>query len=172
MNLETIKLLIKNRQYDDALTTCNELTESHPEFEYEIMYQRSHVYAARGNYKDAVKELSLIIDAGKATLGNYDTAAFWALFDEQLEQSLDWYLIALKMGEDQDESWFRSNELFLISYIYFKLEEFEKAISFLNKLEVENTNSSFLIPIPNEGIVAECTAKQLLEEIYKSKNVA
>lgn len=167
MNLETIKSLIKERRYDEALDACKQLAESQPELKYEVMRQKSYIYAGRAEYKAAVAELSSIIDAGEADIGNYDSAAFWSLYDEQFKQALDWYLIALKMGEEQNESWFRSNELCLIAYIYMKLGEFEKAISFLDKDESDDKDSSFLIPIPNEGIVGICEVKQLRDEIRR-----
>src|SRR5690606_22702962 len=125
----------------------------------------SHIHSSQGLYKEAVDDGLLVIEAGEADVGCYDTTAFWALFDGQLERSLKLYLIALKMGEEQDDSWFRSNELFLIGYIYFKLGDFKKAASFLDKLEDDDKESSFLVPIPEEGILGQCEVMQLYEEI-------
>lgn len=167
MNLEVIKSFIKERRYDEALDACQQLIQSQPELKYHIMRQKSYIYAGRGEYKVAIAELSSIIDADKADIGDYDSAAFWSLYDEQYKQALDWYLIALRIGEEQNRDWFRSNELCLIAYIYMKLGEFEKAISFLDKDESDDKDSSFLVPIPNEGIVGVCEVKQLREEIHR-----
>lgn len=168
MNLETIKFLIKDRRYDEALNACQQLTESQPQLKYDVMRQKSYLYSARGEYKAAVGELSAIIEAGKARIGDYDSAAFWALFDEQYKQALDLYLTALKIGEEQNESWFRSHELSLISYIYMKLGEFEKALSFLDKFEAEEPqDTTFLVPVPNEGILGLCESKELRGEIQR-----
>jgi tetratricopeptide (TPR) repeat protein len=165
MNLEAIKSLVKERRYVDALAACERLTAIQPELKYEVMRQKSYIYAARSEYKAAIKELSFIINDGKADIGCYNSAAFWALFDEQYEQALGWYLIALKLGEKQDDTWYRSNELFLTAYVYLRLGKYEEAISYLDKLEPDDKNSSFLIPMPNEGLVGDCKVKQLRDEI-------
>jgi tetratricopeptide (TPR) repeat protein len=162
MNLETIKSLIKERRYDEALEACQQLTQSQPELRFEVMRQKSSIYARRAEYNAAVKELSSIIDAGEADLKDYDSAAFWSLYDGKLEQALSWYLIALKLGEEQNRDWFKSNELCLIAYIYMELEEFEKAESFLDKDESDDKDTTFLIP--NKGF---CEVKELRNEIRR-----
>ena len=162
MSLETIKSLIKQRRHDEALEACNQLTESQPELKYEVMRQRSYLYAGQAEYRAAVKDLSSMIDTGQANLSDYNSAALWALCDGQLEQALEWLLIALKMGEEQNEEWFRSEELCLVAYIYMELGEYEKAMSFLNKDESDDKDTSFFVP--NKGF---CEITDLRAEIER-----
>jgi tetratricopeptide (TPR) repeat protein len=162
MNLETIKSLVKEKRYDKALEACEQLMQSQPESKFEVIRQKSSIYARRAEYSAAVKELSSIIDAGQADLKDYDSAAFWSLYDGKLEPALGWYLIALKLGEEQNRDWFKSNELCLIAYIYMELGEFEKADSFLDTDESDDKDTSFLIP--NKGF---CEVKELRNEIRR-----
>lgn len=159
MTLEQIKILIQERRYDEALEACEKENTGNSELNYEIHRQKSHIYSRQAKYQNATSELEAIIKAGVATLGDYDSAAFWALYDGQIKKALEWYLIALDLGEEQNESWFRSNELCLIAYIYMELGEFEKALEFLDESEKES-DGSFLIP--NKGF---CERNQLRDEI-------
>lgn len=162
MKLEIIKSLIKEKRYDEALVACEKLMVSQPELKYDVMRQKSYIYTRRAEYKAAIKELLSIIDAGEARLGDYDSAAFWALYDGQFDQALEWYFVALRMGEEQNETWFRSNELYLIAYIYMELGKFEESLHFLDKDISQDKNASFLIP--NKGF---CEVEQLRNEIHR-----
>ncbi len=157
--LTDIRKLIQQAKYVEALAACD-LLLNQPELLFDVLRQKSHLYSRQGSYELAVRQLSQIIDSGEATISDFHSAAFWALYDRQLKQALDWYLIALKMGEDQNETWFRSNALHLIAYIYMELGEFEKAIYYLDKDESDEKDSSFLIPY-----IGFCEVKQLRDEI-------
>lgn len=165
MNLKEVKKLIKKKRYDKALHTCERLMNEHPELRYELMRQKSWVYSRRAEYKNAVAELSTIIDEGEATLSDYDTAAFWALHNGQFHQALEWYLIALNLGKEQNREWYKSNELYLIAYIYMELGEYEKALTYLNKDDTRDKDGSFLIP--NKGF---CEVNHLRNEILRRMN--
>lgn len=167
MDIEAIKSLIKGGQYDEALEACQQLTENRPELKYDVLRQKSYLYSRQGKYKAAVNELSSIINTGEARISDYHLAAFWALFDEQLKSALDWYLITLQLGEDQNETWFRYNTLCSIAYIYMKFGEYEKATFFLDKVESDDEDPSFFIPLPNEGILGRCEVQQLRNEIKR-----
>ena len=162
MNLETIKSLIKGRLYEEALDACKQLSESSPKLKYEVMRQKSFIHTHRAEYKAAVKELSLMIEEGQAELRDYHSAAFWALHDEQFEKAREWFLITLRIGEEQNDEYFESDSLFLLAYIYMELGEYENAMSFLNKLEPEERDDSYLTP--NKGF---CELSDLRNEIER-----
>jgi tetratricopeptide (TPR) repeat protein len=157
--LPDIRNLVEQRKYDEALAACDDLSINQPELLFDILRQKSNIYSRQGNYALAARELSQIIDVGEASLSDFHSAAFWSLYDGQVEQALEWYLIALQMGEDQSETWFRPNVLHLIAYIYMELEEVDKAIYYLDK-DKSDDDSSFLIPI--KGF---CSVRQLRDEI-------
>jgi tetratricopeptide (TPR) repeat protein len=161
--LTDIRNLVEQRKYAEALAACDDLSLKQPELLFDVLRQKSNIYSRQGNYELAASELSQIIDSGEASIGDFHSAAFWTLYSGQFKQALDWYLIALKMGEDQNETWFRSNELHLIAYIYMEVGEFDKAINnYLDKDDSDDKNSSFLIPI--KGF---CGVKQLRDEIRR-----
>lgn len=160
IKLTEIQKLILEAKYDEALAACDDLSQNHPELLLDVLRQRSHVYSRQASYELAVDQLSQIIDSGEATIGDFQSAAFWALYDGQLKRALDWYLIVLKMGDDQNEKWFRSNALSLIAYINMELGEFDKAIYYLDEVATDDKDSSFLIPI-----IGFCEVKQLRDQI-------
>ncbi len=162
MDLELIKSLIKERLYDQALNFCQQLAARRPDLKYAVMRQKSYIYTARAEYKAAVAELSSMIEADQANLGDYHSAASWALCDGQLEQALEWLLIVLKMGEEQNEEWFRSSALCLTAYICMELGEYGEAMSFLDKDESADKDSSFFVP--NKGF---CEVTDLRAEIQR-----
>jgi tetratricopeptide (TPR) repeat protein len=162
MTLAQIEQLINQGRYEEATDAGKDLLAMKPELKFEVARLRSYMFSRQAEYSAAIEELSSIIKAGEATLGDYDKAAFWALYDGQFHKALDWYLIALKMGEEQNETWFRSGELDRIAYIYMELGEYENAMSFLDKLESDGDDGPFLIP--HKGF---CALKQLRDEIRR-----
>jgi tetratricopeptide (TPR) repeat protein len=167
MKLEHIEALKKEKRYAEALIACDDMAVNNPELIHEARRQKSYIFSRQAQYSAAVHELSSIIETGGATIGDYDSAAFWALYDGQFKQALDWYLIALKMGKEQNEAWFRSNEVFLIAYIYMELGEQEKALAFLEKGEAESADGGPFL-IPNKGF---CEIQQLREEIQRRTSI-
>lgn len=167
MNLETIKSLIRQSRYREALAICDEVLKNQPDLKLEIIRQKSHICSRQADYKGAVRELELILDSGRAAVGDYNSAAFWSLFDDQPERALKWYLTGLERGERENDEWFKAHQLFLIAYIHRRLENYEAAKLYIDKAEAFSEEKSFLVPVPAEKMLSVCETKQLRAEINR-----
>ncbi len=165
MKLKEIETLIQQKRYDEALSKCEELLEIEADRKSDILRQRSKIYALIDNYELAIIDYETIFSTGEGKIADYYLAAYWGLHSESFTESLEGFLIVLKMGDEQNETWFKSASFFYIAYIQMELEHFDEADLYLEK--AANVESNVAMPIPDVGM---CNAMQLREEILRRKN--
>jgi tetratricopeptide (TPR) repeat protein len=166
MLLGNIKSLINGRNYVEALEECEKVVASNPELSFELKRQKSKIFALMGKYREAVEESAAIIDGGTAILADIHLAAVWALFDHQFVRSLDWFQLVLRIGAEQNNTWFKSDAICQIAYISMELGNYEISLDFLRQLESDFSNESFLIPNVGFGSVKElgCEIRRRIAE--------
>jgi hypothetical protein len=162
MKIDEIKELIRNKQYSQALAACDVLLAADSSTVAEVSRLRSRVYTAQGAYRAGVREIERIIEAGQATIGDYHSAAFWSLYDQNYATARDWLYTVVDLGRHEDDPWFESSAQFYLAYTNMMLGDLKKAEEFLGNLRAQGTDAH--VPIPNVG---SYTRIELLEEIKR-----
>lgn len=162
MKLEEVSVLIENGRYDEALTECENLLFNSPEQRIEILRVRAYAFARSDDFESSLKDHESIFQTEKATIRDFYLAAFRALYATEFEKSLDWFTEVLRLGKQQNVTWFLSATLFYLSYVQMQLRDYVKAIEYLNDAVLAEADIG--LPIPEIGM---CGNEQLREEIER-----
>ncbi len=162
MNLEEISTLIENRQFDEAINECNLLLAKMPEERIEILRIRAFAFDMAGDSERSLEDHERIFEEEGVTIKDFYLAAFRAVFAAQFEKARVWFSEVLRLSREQEETWFLSATLFHLSYVEMQLNDYGKAIEYLNEATLVDADVG--MPIPEGGI---CTSEQLREEIER-----
>ena len=162
-----IERLIKKREYDEALAACEEILGDSPDTLPEICRLRSWAFTSQADYRSGINELVQIIDCGKATIGDYHSAAFWSLYDEQYTQARKWFTTVLERGQLEGNDWSTSSAVFYLAYAYMELGDYHQAITTLDGDRSKPSDSRVLLP--NAGAI---TRDELRQEIQRRASPA
>jgi tetratricopeptide (TPR) repeat protein len=168
MELKQIETLAKQKRYQEALSGCERLLREAPEKKADILRTRAHVFARSGDYQHAVVDWKAIIEMGEATIRDYYRGADNALFAGQFAQAASWFQEVLRLGEEQNEDWFKSASYFLLAYAQMELKQYTEALASLNKAIAIEADVS--MPLPD--MCGMCNSQQLREEIERRKAIA
>lgn len=159
-----VKRLVNQKSYGEALAECGKLLSSDPEHKNEILRVRAYAFAMSGDYESAVADYEAVINGDSPSLRNYYLGAFDALSLKDFEKAVAWFEKLLRLGREQKKTGFEAATLFYLSYAYTRLDEYEKAIRYLD--EAIGVESDIAMPVP-EGM---CHHTHLREEIERRKN--
>lgn len=162
MELEEVISFIDKRQYDDAIAACNALLEESREKKIDVLRVRAYAYARAGEYQHALEDYDRIFEDEGVEIKDFYLAGFDAIYAAQFEKALDCFLEVLRLSKEQKENWFLSATLFYLSYVQMQLNEYGKAVEYLN--EAVLVEADVAMPVPEGGF---CNGEQLREEIER-----
>jgi tetratricopeptide (TPR) repeat protein len=164
--LKRIDKLAKEHRYEEALGECNKLLKEVPMAQLDILRMRSRIHARCNDFEQSLIDFSMIVETGEATIRDYYSAADCALSAGKFAQAASCYKEVLRLGEEQNETWFRSASFFLLAYAQMELGQFQEANQNLDSAIAAEANVA--MPVPS--MCGMCTHQQLREEIRHRMN--
>lgn len=167
MSLKEIKSLAEQARYHDALTECTKLFQDPQANKADVLRTRAYVFALSGDYERAIRDRETIFSMGEGTIRDYYLAADHALSSRDFAQTCAWLNEVLRLGEDQNEAWFKSAAHFLLAYAQMALGQYEEAIANLDRAVVVESSVAMLTPE-----LGMCNQDRLRQEILKRQSNA
>lgn len=161
MDLKKIKSLAEEEKYEQALEECNEYLKKFPDRKADILRVRAYTFSLLGNYESALQDRKIIFEIGESTIKDYYLAANNALSLGEYKQACIWLDEVLRIGKDQNETWFDSGAYFLLAYAQMELKCYKEAINNLNNAVCCDPNCA--MPLPNLGLWKHDRLKQEIE---------
>lgn len=115
-DISRIKFLANKRRYDEALALCDKLYCQESGDYIDILRARAYVHSMSGNYDCAIRDYRIILESGEAELGDWYLAADNALEAERYTDAVELFSEVIRLGELQNNTWFRSAALFYLAY--------------------------------------------------------
>lgn len=163
LKLEKIRFLTKQKLYNEAFVECEKLLNELPERKYEILRIRASTFARSGNYAGALQDYKTIIEDGEGTISDYYLAASRSLYAEQFAKAIMYFLEVLRLGEEQDDAWFKSATYFYLSYTQMELSNYREANDYLD--EAVKQSPDIALPIPK--VCGMLSHFELRKEIHR-----
>jgi len=157
-----IKSLANRRDYGEALAACDALLQSGSGDSADVLRVRAYVHSRTGNFDSAIDDYRALLVSGKAQLRDWYLAADNALEAERYQDAAEWFSEAIRLGDLQGETWFRSASLFYLSYCRLMAGDPEEAMSMLSSATSLDPDIELYLP----GLGA-CSAGKLQAEIRK-----
>jgi tetratricopeptide (TPR) repeat protein len=159
-----IKALIESKGHDEALSQCSALLAEQPELKAEVLRLRAYVHAHRGSYDEAIADRKTLVNEGIAMLRDYYQLGDNSLSAGHYREASQWFNEVLRRGAEQNETWFESAALLLLSYAQMRLGQLQEAEKSLDKAVAIDAECA--MPVRGEGIV---THQSLREEINRNR---
>ena len=161
-HIREIKALADQGEFDDALTKCNFLLAQMPEMRSDILRIRAYVYSLQGMYEQAIDDRNELIGSGDGMLRDYYLLGDNSLSLGRFADASKSLQEVLRLGAEQNETWFDSAALLLLSYAHMELGRLQEAIQCLD--QAIDKDPECAIPMPGQGMVSH---QQLREEINR-----
>lgn len=146
IDLKSIERLRKARRYEEALSECDNLLKEESSSQIEILRTRARIFVGLDDYERATQDYLTIIDAGEGELKDYYLAANYALYAGKFGAAAAGFRELLRLGDEQNEIWFKSAAYFLLAYTLMELGQYREAIMSLdNAIAVE---ADVAMPVP------------------------
>lgn len=163
MNYDGIKLLLKNRDYSQALLACEEYIESNGLGDVEILRLRARTFSMLSQHENEFNDWQIILESGQQELKDYYLAGECALNYGEFDAAESYFGSLLKLGSAQNKNWFESAGIFLIAYAQFKLKKLKKAQENICKaIELEPDCAMPVPDIPN--LLSAIELKSMIEK--------
>ena len=162
MDVKSIKKLAEESRFDEALNRCDDLLKTFPERESKILRTRAYVYALMGNYEKALADREAVLEIGQTTLADYFRAGENALSLGRHDQAIVWLNETIRLGVQQNETWFGSATYLLLAHAQMELGHYEEAL--VNLDHAINMDQKCAMPLPGLGM---CDTECLRAEIYR-----
>lgn len=157
-----IKTLVEKDAHDDALAQCDALLAEQPEVRAEVLRLRAYVHADRGLYDEAIADRETLVNEGLAILRDYYQLGDNSMSAGRFMEAIRWFHEVLRRGAEQNETWFDSAALLLLSYTQMRLGQLQEAERNLDKAVAIDPECA--MPVRGAGIV---THQSLREEIKR-----
>lgn len=157
-----IKALAEKGESDEALAQCNALLTELPESKAGILRLRAYIYARRGMYEEAIADREMLISGGNGILRDYYQLGDNSLSAGRFADASKWFHEVLRMGAEQNETWFDAAALLLLSYAQMRLGQLHEAEKNLEKAVAIDPECA--MPVRGEGTL---THQSLRDQIRR-----
>lgn len=153
MGIKKLDSLIKNRNYDEALSLCNLLLDEKSSGEYrDLLRKRSHIYSLLGDYQLAIDDRFELINQAQEEADIF----FASLYLIRAEKFKDAYR-AVNMGIaglPDTHTPYTDELIFLRAYILIKMELYQEAIEACDNIKdnMKMWVSNFSMPISKDEL--------------------
>jgi len=163
-----IKMLAERGDLETAMKRCNHLLGTPSASTIDLLRLRAYLHALAGQYTQAVADREEAFKTGADTIRDYYLAADNALSAGLWEKAENWFGQVLRLGEKENEKWFRAASFFLLAYAKMELQQFSSAREALGLAIEEEPDIS--MPVP--GLCGMLSADQLSAEINVRERTA
>lgn len=161
-----IKSLVQRKAHDEALAECNAFKAQHPELKAEVLRLRAYIHAHRGAYDDAIADRESLVNEGLAILRDYYQLGDNSLSAGRFKEASKWFNDALRRGAEENETWFDSAALLLLSYSQMRLGLLQEAEKNLDKAVALDADCA--MPVRGEGIVTHQSLREEIRRLMKA----
>jgi tetratricopeptide (TPR) repeat protein len=156
---EAYSLAADRKDYVAALSACDVIIQAHPEL-IAPLRKKAQIYAHKGNFKQAIDEMSNVIQKGPAEPGDYFFRGWWNLEDDNATDAIEDLTKAIELGEQLSDDYFRESAHFFRAAAAARLGHYEQSLA-----DCEHVRDDFLIylksgKVSKEQIVREAQAKR------------
>ncbi len=111
-----IEALIKGRQFEEALESCNALLEKEAGVSAKILRLRAFAYASAGRFDAAIADRERIVETSEVLLRDYFQLGDNSISAGRFPEAVKWFTKTLQLGREQKVSWFEAATLLLLAY--------------------------------------------------------
>jgi tetratricopeptide (TPR) repeat protein len=162
-----VDLLVKQGLLDEALAQCDFLIVQHPEWRVDIIRLRAYTYARKGMYPQAISEREALIESGDGMLRDYFQLGDNLLSAGRFAAASESFQEVLRLGAEQNESWFESAALLLLAYAQLRLGQLQLAIVYLDRAVAINPESA--MPVHGEGMLTHQDLRIKIDEALRQE---
>lgn len=146
-----IKSLADQGRFEDALASCDSLLEQSPGLKGEILRARAYVYSVQGRYDLAIADRRTLIESGEGLLRDYYQIGDNSMSAGLFEDASGWFIEILRLGAEQNEKWFESAALLLLSFAQLQLGRLQEASRYLD--QAVSSDPECAMPVRGHGMI-------------------
>ncbi len=165
MKDKQIQHLIESERYDEALGLCEQRLAEESAADDDILRQRSHIHALRGDYESALADRTEIIRGSESKLQDFFQAGNAALSLKRFGEAEIFFSQLSERGQEAGEDWFASAAYFLTAYAQMMLGKTDEATASLSQAEA--IEPACELPIPGRSM---WSISRLRSEISSASN--
>ena len=120
--------LARSEDYARALEICDSYVKSNPGLP-DGFRTRSKINARKGDFSDAVNDITNAIHKGEPEPADYFYRGWWNLENADLSASIEDLTVAITLGEQLDFHYYDESAFFFRSIAYLRSSRFDDALS-------------------------------------------
>ncbi len=148
---------VKQKKLDDAIKTCQAGMEKFIPANKDILFARSEVYAAKGDYMAAVNDLTQVIIVDEKNSKAFYTRGSYYLKLAQYQNAVNDFTKVILFDEKNVNAYFRR------ANAYEQMQNYKEAVKDYNRIKV-------LAPTDQNAMNYLAASKQKLFELNREKN--
>ncbi len=155
---EAYSLAADRKDYAAALSACEAIIQAHPELTAPLR-KRAHIYALKADFRQAMDEMSSVIQNDRAEPGDYFFRGWWNLEDDNTVDAIEDLTKAIELGEQLSDDYFTENAHFFRAVASLRLGRYPDALA-----DCEHVRDDFLMylrsgQVSKLQIVTDATSK-------------
>ena len=153
---EAYSLAADGKDYTAALSACDTIIQAHPQLAAPLR-KRAQIYAHKSDFRQAIEEMSGVIQKGHAEPGDYFFRGWWSVEDGNLSDAIKDLTKAIELGEQLGDDYFRESAHFFRAVASLRLRRYQDALA-----DCQHVSDDFLMylrsgQISKREIITEAT---------------
>ena len=136
---EAYSLAADRKDYIGALSACEAIIQSHPELTAPLR-KKAQIYAHKSDFRQAIDEMSGVIQKGRAEPGDYFFRGWWNLEDDNASDAIEDLTEAIELGEQLGDDYFTESAHFFRAAASLRLGRYPDALA-----DCQHVSDDFLI---------------------------
>jgi tetratricopeptide (TPR) repeat protein len=157
---EAYALAADRKDYAAALSACEAIIQSHPDLTAPLR-KRAQIYAHKADFKQAIDEMSTVIEKGSAEPGDYFFRGWWNLENDNAFDAIEDFTAAITLGRQLDSNYFTESAYFFRAIASNRLSRYAQALD-----DCKNVRDDFLIFLRSGKVSKE----EIVKEAESMKN--
>jgi tetratricopeptide (TPR) repeat protein len=155
---EAYSLAADRKDYAGALLACEAIIQANPELTAPLR-KTAQIYAHKADFRQAVDEMSSVIQKGRAEPGDYFFRGWWNLEDDNASDAIEDLTEAIERGKQLSDDYFRESAHFFRAVASLRLGRYADALG-----DCQHVRDDFLIylrsgQVSKAQIVSEAKSK-------------
>lgn len=136
---EAYSLAADRKDYAAALSACEAIIQAHPEVTAPLR-KRAQIYAHKADFRQAIDEMSSVIQKGPAEPRDYFFRGWWNLEDDNASDAIEDLTEAIELGEQLSDDYFTESAHFFRAVASLRLGRYPDALA-----DCQHVTDDFLI---------------------------
>jgi len=159
---EAYSLAADRKDYAAALSACDAIIQAHPEL-IAPLRKKAQIHAHQADFRQAIDEISSVIEKGPAEPRDYFFRGWWNLEDNNVDDAIEDLTAAIQLGEQLSDDYFTESAFFFRSLTHLRLGRYDEALE-----DSQNVRDDFLMyirsgQVSKAQVVREATSKKALQ---------